>query len=145
MESIKQVEDILGASLKDLIGTLVEIRDYSMETDSSGNGYATYMAEFLGVQKDERGDYGVAIRREDSIEVDLIHPSCLLIAEREAGYKKMEYFKYEEECEVHTRMVEEQITSKPLCSCGSKQAPISGDDVHFGYTGWPICPDCKRS
>lgn len=27
--------------------------------------------------------------------------------------------------------------------CGSVEAPISGEDVHPGYDGYPICPSCK--
>lgn len=30
------------------------------------------------------------------------------------------------------------------CSfCGSKDPLISGDDVHPGYDGYPVCPNCK--
>lgn len=33
---------------------------------------------------------------------------------------------------------------KAACSfCGSTKAPLSGDDVHPGYTGFPVCPTCK--
>ena len=28
--------------------------------------------------------------------------------------------------------------------CGCKEPLISGDNVYFGYTGWPICPNCKE-
>ena len=28
------------------------------------------------------------------------------------------------------------------CVCGSTEEPISGDDVHPGYRGWPVCPNC---
>lgn len=31
-----------------------------------------------------------------------------------------------------------------VCICGSTQEPIIGDDVYPGYTGFPICPDCRR-
>lgn len=31
---------------------------------------------------------------------------------------------------------------EPCPYCGCEEAPVSGDDVHPGYTGWPCCPNC---
>lgn len=31
----------------------------------------------------------------------------------------------------------------PCGHCGCTDAPISGNDVHPGYDGYPVCPNCK--
>jgi hypothetical protein len=36
-----------------------------------------------------------------------------------------------------------EIQKEVCLYCGYVGDYISGDDVYFGYIGWPICPNCK--
>jgi len=42
------------------------------------------------------------------------------------------------------------LTAQPApneiaCSCGYRGPFLEGEEVHRGYTGWPVCPECKST
>ena len=42
------------------------------------------------------------------------------------------------------KQAEDEVCAKDACPlCGCTEPYIEGDDVYFGYTGWPVCPRCK--
>ena len=48
-----------------------------------------------------------------------------------------------EECEWWDKC--EEDWGAYICdACGSRDFPVSGDEVYFGYVGCPVCPECKK-
>lgn len=77
----------------------------------------------------------------------VVHISTILefkkFYETECAYS--EYFCEMEDNELVFQEIQDEIMGKGRCPrCLSTKLKISGDDVHFGYTGFPICPDCKE-
>jgi len=36
-------------------------------------------------------------------------------------------------------------SDEEMCPCGCTELPIKGEEVHAGYDGPPVCPQCKRT
>jgi|GEM_PF-3619606 len=102
-----------------------------------------------GFIEDKHGEGWLAVVRRNGEEQisKVLHFSKIIefikLYEEELAYEENKGDS-EHNCLVHDEAQAE--IDKNICpSCGYAGEYISGDDVYFGYVGWPICPECRVS
>ena len=100
--------------------------------------------------EDRYGDGWLAVVRRDAEEQisKILHLSkikeFIKLYEVELAYEEEGYGDPEHNCLAHDA-AQAEIDENICPSCGYAGEYISGDDVYFGYIGWPICPECRVS
>lgn len=70
-DDFEGMEVVLGTRVRSLLDKKVEVSDCA--------GGVECEAIFLGIERDERGDYYCAVRYIDSVEVVGVHPSRIRV------------------------------------------------------------------
>jgi hypothetical protein len=126
-------------------------RDVSLDT-CKGEKKGTV----IGYSINEHGSECVVVRLENTYECLLMHYSKIkdlyqwfrADAEKRIfltnSFDLLDKGDEKEQKELEQDIKDQHQVEDDACEyCGCMESRIEGDDVYFGYTGWPCCPDCK--